>query len=128
MRCVPCTSEEETIQQWISCVCACVRARRGSGTTALHIAAQHNQVAACRYLLEQGADRKAMMLTGYTDQGRTALQLAKEEGFNEVVELLKTWTPDSPKAADETAKEEEEEDRLLRLSDESEGWIYAPEN
>ena len=105
-----------------------MRARRGSGTTALHIAAQHNQVAACRYLLEQGADRKAMMLTGYTDQGRTALQLAKEEGFNEVVELLKTWTPDSPKAADEAAKEEEEEDRLLRLSDESEGGVYAPEN
>ena len=90
------------------------------GTTGLHIAAQHNKLDATKYLLERGCDRASKMVSGYSRGGRTALELAEEEEFPEVVQLLKTWepTPGGPTEDDDTDEPEE-------YSDE-EGWIIGP--
>jgi len=54
-----------------------------TGSTALHLAAGWGRVDVVKLLLEHGADK-----TAKNKHGRTALELAKEAGFEEVVKAL----------------------------------------
>ncbi len=58
-------------------------ARQNLGFTALHAAAQNGDAAMARDLLDHGATDEP------TDDGRTALAIAEEQGHDEVAALLR---------------------------------------
>uniref|UniRef100_A0A0E0M0U6 MSP domain-containing protein n=1 Tax=Oryza punctata TaxID=4537 RepID=A0A0E0M0U6_ORYPU len=61
-------------------------ARDREGRTALHVAAAAGEVAAAAALVDMGADAAA------TDaRGRTPLDVAREKGYQEVVDVLERW-------------------------------------
>ena len=62
-----------------------VNVRANDGGTALMLAASCGDEAGVRLLLDRGADIGG----SYTATGKTALELAAEHGYNQVVELLK---------------------------------------
>jgi len=102
------------------------------GTTALHIAAQHGKLDACRYLLKRGCNLSTQMQSGYPQgKGKTALQLARdEEGFMEVAELLTTWKPSATPASDtDDADDDDDDDDAHIDEDDDDGkgkWITSP--
>ncbi|KAJ3333099.1 hypothetical protein HDU76_011467 [Blyttiomyces sp. JEL0837] len=60
-----------------------------AGNTPLHIAATRNATECARWLLIRGADREKT-----NKSGQTAQQVAAMSGSNDVVELIKKFTPD----------------------------------
>jgi hypothetical protein len=61
-----------------------VNTRNNDGCTALILAASSGEIEIVRALLSKGADVSARL----TQTGKTALMLAKEKGYSEIIQLL----------------------------------------